>query len=128
MLLTGWSGVCHLQTAYFSLHLGLNCALFSLDITKVSRNVRLHVAVDNGNMNAILLAKNYQLRNLFSLKDSMRTCFLFPGLDDLRSSVVVLGSVFALSPALKTLTDSISTDTIYAMTVSTSKISVIIKK
>ncbi|XP_020610418.1 phosphatidylinositol N-acetylglucosaminyltransferase subunit C-like isoform X2 [Orbicella faveolata] len=37
-------------------------------------------------------------------------------LDDLKSSVVVLGSVFALSPVLKTLTDSISTDTIYAMT------------
>lgn len=48
---------------------------------------------------------------------------LFPGLDDLKSSVVVLGSVFTLSPVLKTLTDSISTDTIYAMTVSTAKIS-----
>ena len=50
---------------------------------------------------------------------------LFPGLDDLKSSVVMLGSVFALSPVLKTLTDSISTDTIYAMTVSTAKIRVI---
>ena len=37
----------------------------------------------------------------------------------------MLGSVFALSPVLKTLTDSISTDTIYAMTVSTAKIRVI---
>ncbi|KAL9988601.1 hypothetical protein ACROYT_G003063 [Oculina patagonica] len=37
-------------------------------------------------------------------------------LDDLKSCVVVLGSVFVLSPVLKTLTDSISTDTIYAMT------------
>lgn len=35
---------------------------------------------------------------------------------------MVLGSVFALSPVLKTLTDSISTDTIYAMTVSTANI------
>lgn len=63
--------------------------------------------------------------NSFSLKDSMSIFVLFPGLDDLKSSVVMLGSVFALSPVLKTLTDSISTDTIYAMTVSTAKIRVI---
>ncbi|KAJ7377787.1 hypothetical protein OS493_026354 [Desmophyllum pertusum] len=37
-------------------------------------------------------------------------------LDDLKSCMVVLGSVLVLSPVLKTLTDSISTDTIYAMT------------
>lgn len=44
-------------------------------------------------------------------------CFV-PGLDDLKSCVLVLVSVLLLSPVLKTLTDSISTDTIYAMTVS----------
>ncbi|XP_015749921.1 PREDICTED: phosphatidylinositol N-acetylglucosaminyltransferase subunit C-like isoform X1 [Acropora digitifera] len=37
-------------------------------------------------------------------------------LDDLKSCLLVLMSVFVLSPVLKTLTDSISTDTIYAMT------------
>lgn len=46
-----------------------------------------------------------------------RLCFV-PGLDDLKSCVLVLVSVLLLSPVLKTLTDSISTDTIYAMTVS----------
>ena len=37
----------------------------------------------------------------------------------------MFGSVFALSPVLKTLTDSVSTDTIYAMTVSTAKIRIV---
>ncbi|CAH3114118.1 unnamed protein product [Porites lobata] len=37
-------------------------------------------------------------------------------LDDLKSCILVLVSVLLLSPVLKTLTDSISTDTIYAMT------------
>lgn len=37
-------------------------------------------------------------------------------LDDLKSCLLVLVSVLVLSPVLKTLTDSISTDTIYAMT------------
>ena len=39
-------------------------------------------------------------------------------MDDLKSCLLVLISVLVLSPVLKTLTDSISTDTIYAMTVS----------
>ncbi|XP_030853646.1 phosphatidylinositol N-acetylglucosaminyltransferase subunit C [Strongylocentrotus purpuratus] len=38
-------------------------------------------------------------------------------LDDLRSSCIFLTFSFGMSPILKTLTDSISTDTIYAMTV-----------
>ncbi|RMX45830.1 hypothetical protein pdam_00015619 [Pocillopora damicornis] len=37
-------------------------------------------------------------------------------MDDIRICVVVLCSVYVLSPVLKTLTDTISTDTIYAMT------------
>jgi len=37
-------------------------------------------------------------------------------LDDLKSCLLMLVSVLVLSPILKTLTDSISTDTIYAMT------------
>ncbi|CAH3025571.1 unnamed protein product, partial [Porites evermanni] len=37
-------------------------------------------------------------------------------LDDLKSCILVLVSVLLSSPVLKTLTDSISTDTIYAMT------------
>ena len=36
-------------------------------------------------------------------------------------------SVFVLSPVLKTLTDSISTDTIYAMTVSSCYIDLLLK-
>ena len=44
---------------------------------------------------------------------------MFAGMDDIRICVVVLGSVYVLSPVLKTLTDTISTDTIYAMTVRT---------
>lgn len=36
--------------------------------------------------------------------------------DDVKSCIVVLSSVYVLSPVLKTLTDTISTDTIYAMT------------
>ncbi|XP_072176776.1 phosphatidylinositol N-acetylglucosaminyltransferase subunit C-like [Diadema setosum] len=38
-------------------------------------------------------------------------------LDDLRTMVIFLTFSFGMSPILKTLTDSISTDTIYAMTV-----------
>ena len=44
---------------------------------------------------------------------------LLPGKDDVKTTLLVLGYVFGFSPVLKTLTDSISTDTIYAMTVST---------
>ena len=39
----------------------------------------------------------------------------------------MLMSVFVLSPVLKTLTDSISTDTIYAMTVSSCYIDLLLK-
>ena len=52
-------------------------------------------------------------------KYACKFCFPVLGLDDVKSSLLVLVSVLVLSPILKTLTDSISTDTIYAMTVST---------
>jgi hypothetical protein len=43
-------------------------------------------------------------------------CFLL-GLNDIKMSVVFTIALYGLSPILKTLTESISTDTIYAMTV-----------
>ena len=46
----------------------------------------------------------------------------FSVLDDVKTLILFLGFLFSLSPILKTLTDSISTDTIYAMTVRASLI------
>ena len=50
--------------------------------------------------------------------NSSKSDLFSPGLQDLRGAALVLAVVLILSPVLKTLTDSISTDTIYAMTVS----------
>ena len=72
---------------------------------KISSNNHLHDC----------LSKNTNLLIEFIFLLKIQTCLIVQ--DDLKSFVLFLAFSFGLSPILRTLTDSISTDTIYAMTV-----------
>ncbi len=57
------------------------------------------------------------IQELVNPSDTGNIFFSFSVKDDVKSLILFLAFSFGLSPILRTLTDSISTDTIYAMTV-----------